>query len=191
MTTTATKYPVRPIETAALDRLRVTDDAGNPCAPYTDPKGGAPLRCCLRTSRAGESIALVSYAPLRRWAAERGAHPGAYDEQGPVFIHAEPCEGPRPGAGYPFARTGAQRTLRRYDTEGRITGGRLLTIPEAVGAAVPEAVGAAVPEAVGEAFDAALDEAFADPAVALVHIRALEQGCFHFEVRRSDSGHRD
>ncbi|MGW3510169.1 DUF1203 domain-containing protein, partial [Streptomyces sp. NPDC000994] len=31
---------------------------------------GAPLRCCLRRSEPGERIALVSYAPLRRWAAE-------------------------------------------------------------------------------------------------------------------------
>lgn len=30
----------------------------------------------------------------------------------------------------------------------------------------------------------ALDEAFADPEVALVHLRAAEYGCFLFEVRR-------
>ncbi|EDY52932.1 hypothetical protein SSCG_05985 [Streptomyces clavuligerus] len=32
--------------------------------------------------------------------------------------------------------------------------------------------------------DRALDEAFADPGVALVHLRAVEYGCFLFEVRR-------
>ncbi|WP_156302006.1 DUF1203 domain-containing protein, partial [Streptomyces sp. e14] len=30
----------------------------------------------------------------------------------------------------------------------------------------------------------ALDEAFAFPEVALVHVRAVEYGCFQFEVRR-------
>jgi hypothetical protein len=165
---TSTLWTARPIEPAALKQLRDTDDAGRPCVPYTDTEGGAPLRCCLRPSGIGERIALVSYAPLRRWAAETWAEPGAYDEQGPVFIHAEECEGPGERDGYPFARPGALRTLRRYDAEGHIAGGRLLEIPEAV----------------TEGFDAAFAEAFADPEVVLVHVRAVEYGCFHFEVRR-------
>ncbi|NUL23593.1 DUF1203 domain-containing protein, partial [Streptomyces lunaelactis] len=72
------------------------------------------------------------------------------------------------GEGYPFARPGALRTLRSYDAEGRIAGGRLLEIPETA----------------TEAFDAALTEAFGDPGVVLVHVRAVEYGCFQFEVRR-------
>ncbi|MEV0116004.1 DUF1203 domain-containing protein [Streptomyces sp. NPDC050844] len=167
--TTTTAYHPRPIDPVALKQLRDTDDAGRPCAPYTDSEGGDPLRCCLRPVAPGEHVALVSYAPLRRWAADTGATPGAYDEQGPVFIHAEDCEGPDPdGEGYPFARPGALRTLRRYSAEGRIVGGRLFEIPEDATAG----------------FDAALAEAFADPEVALVHVRAVEYGCFHFEVRR-------
>ncbi len=132
---------------------------------------GSPLRCCLRPVRAGERIALVSYAPLRRWAAVTGAAPGAYDEQGPVFLHAGECGGPAgPAPGYPFARAGALRTLRRYNSEGQIVGGRLFEIPEDAEAG----------------FDRAFDEAFTDPEVALVHVRALEYGCFQFEVRRED-----
>ncbi|WP_329457861.1 DUF1203 domain-containing protein [Streptomyces sp. NBC_01497] len=165
-----TQHTPRPIEPAALKELRVTDDAGAPVAPFTDDEGGAPLRCCLRGSGPGERIALVTYAPLRRWAAATGATPGAYDEQGPVFIHPGDCGGPATGqdARYPFARPGALRTLRRYDTRGRIDGGRLLEIPADA----------------DSGFDAALDEAFADPEVALVHVRAVEYGCFQFEVRR-------
>lgn len=90
--------------------------------PLADTEGGSPLRCCLRHSTPGERIALISYAPLRRWAAETGAEPGPYDEQGPVFIHAEACEGPVvAGEGFPFARE--RRVLRRYSWEGRIVGG--------------------------------------------------------------------
>ncbi|ARZ70091.1 hypothetical protein SMD11_4490 [Streptomyces albireticuli] len=163
----AARYAVRAIDPAVLEELRRRDDAGRPAEPYTDPEGGAPLRCCLRLSRAGERIALVSYAPLRRWAAATGARPGAYEEQGPVFVHGEACEGPAEGAGYPFARPGALRNVRFYDAAGRIHGGRLLELPEAAD------------EAVGRA----LDEAFADPAVVLVHVRAVEYGCFHYEVR--------
>ncbi|MGW0927953.1 DUF1203 domain-containing protein [Streptomyces sp. NPDC002644] len=169
-----TRYTVLPIAPAALEELRVTDDAGRPCAPYTATRddAGSPLRCCLRPVAAGERIALVSYAPLRRWAAATGARPGAYDEQGPVFVHADDCGGPTPGGTYPFDRPGALRTVRRYDARGRIAGGRLLEIPADTTAG----------------FDAAFDDAFADPEVALVHVRALEYGCFHFEVRRPSAG---
>ncbi|MFI7013313.1 DUF1203 domain-containing protein [Streptomyces sp. NPDC050164] len=159
MTTT---YPPRPIDPHTLKNLRTADDAGCAPAPFTDPEGGSPLRCCLRHSEPGERIALVSYAPLRRWAADRGVDPGAYDEQGPVFIHAEECAGPDTDAGLPF--TNAHRTVRRYSAEGRIVGGRL----------VEES----------DAFEQALTEAFDDPAVALVHVRAVEYGCFLYEVRR-------
>ncbi|MEU3303557.1 DUF1203 domain-containing protein [Streptomyces sp. NPDC006678] len=179
-------YRPRSIDTAVLEELRDRDDADRRCLPYTDEEGGAPLRCCLRPSEPGERIALVSYAPLRRWAAATGADPGAYDEQGPVFVHAETCgrprgeqqprddqgprdeQGPRDDQAYPFARPGAQRTARRYDARGRIVGGRVLDLGDD-----PTAV-----------IEAALADAFADPSVALVHIRAAEFGCFHYEVRR-------
>ncbi|MFF9053269.1 DUF1203 domain-containing protein [Streptomyces erythrochromogenes] len=163
------RYRAMPIEEAALQELRVRDDAGRGPVPYTDGEGGAPLRCCLRTSTAGERIALVAYAPLRRWAARTGADPGAYDEQGPVFIHAEDCCGPAGGSGgFPFARAGVQRTARRYDARGHILGGRVLDLGED-----PDGV-----------IERALAEAFADPGVALVHLRFAEFGCFQFEVRR-------
>ncbi|MET8688195.1 DUF1203 domain-containing protein [Streptomyces sp. NPDC004732] len=171
MTTTypRTTYTPLPIAPEVLAQLRAADDAGQPCLPFVDQEGGSPLRCCLRLAAPGERIALVSYAPLRRWAAETDATPGAYDEQGPVFIHADPCAGPsRESGGYPFSRAGSLRTVRRYSAEGHIVGGRLLEIP-----AEEE-----------QGFDAAIAEAFTDPQVALVHVRALEYGCFHFEVRR-------
>lgn len=172
-----TTYTPLPIPPAALEELRDTDDAGRPAEPHLAREDGvpvdsvgSPLRCCLRAIRPGERVALVSYAPLRRWADRTGARPGAYDEQGPVFIHAEECGGPDADAtGYPFARAGALRTLRRYNAEGQIVGGRLLEIPQDADAG----------------FDAALGEAFADPGVALVHVRAVEYGCFQFEVRRA------
>ncbi len=171
-----TTYTPLPIPEAALKELRVSDDSDRLMEPYaagspSDRPGsvGSPLRCCLRPIEEGERVALVSYAPLRRWAEETWARPGAYDECGPVFIHAEDCGGPDAGrTGYPFARPGALRTLRRYDADGHIVGGRAFEIPEDTDAG----------------FDAALAEAFAQPDVALVHVRALEYGCFHFEVRR-------
>ncbi|WP_406016117.1 DUF1203 domain-containing protein [Streptomyces sp. NBC_00984] len=165
MTTT---HEVRAIDPAVLEQLREQDDAGCAREPVTDPEGGAPLRCCLRHSEAGERIVLVSYAPLRRWAAETGARPGPYDECGPVFVHAEECDGPTAGPGYPVELHGARRVLRAYDAQGHILGGRLVEIPKARATEV----------------DLALREVFSDPEVALVHVRAVEFGCFMVEIRR-------
>ncbi|MFD7706720.1 DUF1203 domain-containing protein [Streptomyces sp. NPDC059786] len=172
MTDTTTHHFARAIEPGALKELRDTDDAGRPCAPFTDDEGGAPLRCCLRRSEPGERIALVSYAPLRRWAAQTGADPGAYDEQGPVFLHAEECGGPSSGAGHhSLTSAGSLRVVRRYSAAGRILGGRLIEVPGPA-------------DATDAAFEAAFHAAFTDPDVALVHIRAVEYGCFFYEVRR-------
>jgi len=156
-----TTYAARPIGPAALKELRDTDDDGHRPVPLTDGEGGSPLRCCLRRSEPGERLLLVSYAPLRRWALETGAEPGPYAETGPVFIHPEECAGPATDA-LPF--TNAHRVVRRYSARGHILGGRLVEAPDAF----------------GEAFA----EAFADPEVALVHVRAVEYGCFLYEVRR-------
>ena len=158
------------IDPAALAGLRVLDDAGQPPRLIADAGGGAPLRCCLRASRPGESIALVSYAPLRRWAARTGADPGPYDEVGPVFIHPDACAG-QDGTDYPAAFTGSRRVLRSYSAAGHILGGQLVEPDEVRDPAAAGLVVAGI---------------FADPAVALVHARAVEPGCFTFEIRRAD-----
>jgi hypothetical protein len=164
-----TGFEVRPIPADVVRELLVIDDAGRPPVLLTDEEGGAPLRCCLQPARAGERIALVSYAPLRRWARQAGAEPGPYDEVGPVFIHTEPCSGPA-GTGYPAWLAAGRRVLRAYGRDGRILGGRLIE---------------ASPDCSPVAAESALAEMFDDPRVAVVHGRALEFGCFTFEVRRA------
>jgi hypothetical protein len=168
-TQVATGFEVRAIAPEVLAELRVSDDAGNAPVLLTDTAGGSPLRCCLRRVRPGERVALVSYAPLRRWARETGAKPGPYDEVGPVFIHPAECGGPD-GTGYPGSFATSARVLRAYNADGHILGGRLVH-EDAGGSPVP--------------VESALAEMFADPAVAFVHGRALEFGCFTFEVRRA------
>ena len=164
-----TGFEVRGIDPAVLSQLRDCDDAGRAPRHVVDPAGGSPLRCCLRSSHPGEAIALVSYAPLRRWAHQSGADPGPYDEVGPVFIHPEECEGPS-GTGYPAAFTGTRRVLRAYRADGTILGGRLATAEELGDESAAERL---------------IGEVFADEAVAVVHARAVEFGCFTFEIRRA------
>jgi hypothetical protein len=165
--TTAT-FEVRAIDPSVLARLRVADDAGHAPRLVTEGAGGSPLRCCLRTSRPGERIGLVSYAPLRQWAGEAGADPGPYDEVGPVFIHPEPCDGPE-GTGYPDEFIGWQRMFRSYRADGSILLGRLAPASELGDKAAAHRL---------------LGEIFTDPEVAVVHARAVEFGCFTFEIRR-------
>lgn len=162
MTLTKT-FAVRPIDADVAEQLRVRDDAGRSPTPVVDTEGGSPVRCCLRASRPGEQLLLVSYAPLRRWAAARGVDPAAYDEVGPVFIHAMRCGGPS-GDGYPDELRGAPRVFRAYDDNGRILDGRLVPAGDD-----PEPV---------------LAELLDDERVAVVHARALGFGCYTFAVER-------
>jgi hypothetical protein len=164
----AADFQVRAIGPGALSELRERDDCGHAPRLLTDQAGGSPLRCCLRRSHPGERVALVSYAPLRRWARETGADPGPYDEIGPVFIHPGPCPGPA-GPGYPADFTGTHRVFRAYSAQGKILSGHLVG---------PDKT--ADPVRAGQVLAAM----FADPAVALVHVRAVEFGCFTFEARR-------
>lgn len=84
---------IKAIDQAAVRALLDSDDAGRAPTVRIDEEGGSPLRCCLGKAEPGERIALLSYAPLRRWAAGAGVDPGAYDEVGPIFVHAGPCPG--------------------------------------------------------------------------------------------------
>jgi hypothetical protein len=165
MTTITKTFTTHAIAAAVVDELRTTDDAGRTPEPFVDAGGGSPLRCCNRLSRPGEQIVLASYSPLHRWAAMTGKDPGAYDETGPVFLHAVPCDGPDDD-GWPEDYRGLPRVLRAYDANGNIVGGQVID----EGDMHPER---------------AIDEVFADPQVAFVHARALVAGCFTFAIERA------
>jgi len=167
MHTTTKTFAARAIAPDVVDALRIRDDAGRTPQPFLDRDGDSPLRCCNRLSRPGERIVLASYSPLHRWATAQGVDPGPYDETGPVFLHAEACDGPAHD-GFPDDYRGLPRVLRAYDVNGHIVGGRVID----EGDAQPER---------------AIDEVLADPAVAFVHARALVAGCFTFAIERAVS----
>ena len=167
MTTITKTFTVHAIAPDIADALRAKDDAGRVPEPFADAGGGSPLRCCNRLSRPGEQIVLASYSPLHRWATATGKDPGPYDETGPVFLHAVPCEGPEDD-GWPEDYRGLPRVLRPYDADGRILDGVVI----AEGDMHPER---------------AVDQVLADPRVAFVHARALLAGCFTFAIERAPS----
>ena len=171
-----------PIPADHLEAVRAggRDDEGNPFEPFTDDGGGRPLRCCLRDSTKGERIALIAYRPVPRSVRDVGGNAGGhgtghggglnagpYHESGPVFVHAQACDGPD-GDGYPDDWRARRQVLRCYDRDGRIVGG-----------AVAQA---------GDGQEEALAELLADDAVAFVHTRNIVYGCFMADVRRAGPG---
>ena len=122
---------------------------------FTDEDGGRPLRCCLRDSRPGERIALVAVTP-------EGPE-GAYRETGPVFLHAEACDGPA-DTGYPDEFRRRTQVFRAYDSAGRIVGGEVVR-----------------PGSDQEEVAARL---LADADVAFLQTRNVVFGCYMLTIRR-------
>jgi Protein of unknown function (DUF1203) len=162
-TLSATALRIHAIPPSTLRRIRAQghDDHGHRWEPRIDPDGGAPLRCCLRDSRPGEVVALVSYAPVR---AAVTVDAGPYDEVGPVFVHAGECAGPVDAASYPEQWAARPQVLRTYRADGSIAGGVRLEP--------------------GVDRNAAATELLADPDVAFIHSRNVVYGCYMLEIRR-------
>lgn len=98
---------------ADLDRIRARgiDDHGNPLEyALADGPRDIQLRCCLRYAVPGERYALLAWSPSPR--------PGACSEVGPLFVHADPCDGWQ-GEGYPEELRLPRQLFRAYDDAGR------------------------------------------------------------------------
>lgn len=148
-----------PIPPATLQRIRaaMTDEAGNRLTVWTDPKGGNPLRCCLRETAPGERVILMAYTPP--------GTSGPYAERGPVFIHAEPCDGYLTPDQYPPGLRHRQQVVRAYNHDGQIVDGILAED--------------------GDRAMTIINDLLARPDVALVHLRNVGYGCYNYAVRRA------
>ena len=144
------------IPAAGLAEIRAAgrDEAGNSLTVQAD-NGGSPVRCCLRETRPGERVMLIAYTPP--------GTAGAYAERGPVFVHADPCEGYPTPRRYPPGLRHRMQVVRAYDRQGRIADGMLA--------------------ADGLQAEAVIAEMLARPDVELVHLRNVGYGCYNFAVR--------
>ena len=115
---------------------------------------GRPLRCCLRDSLTGERLSLMSVTPV--------GPEGAYQESGPVFVHAAGCPGPEDES-YPHQFRSRDQVFRAYGHEGSIVDAQL----------VPA----------GEGQEAVAFALLNRPDVAFVHSRNVLHGCYMFEMR--------
>jgi hypothetical protein len=150
-------FSISPIAPEYLDRIRAqgVDDFGNRLEPTTLEEAGAPLRCCLRDAKAGERVVLIAYRP--------SSIGGPYAEVGPVFIHAESCEG-WSGDSWPAGFAHRHQLLRAYDEAGH----QVENIVVAPGEQM-----------------AGVEKLLARPEIAFLHSRNLLAGCFMFTVARA------
>ncbi len=149
---------VHAIEPARLDGVRQTgeDGWGNPFTTYAASGDGEPLRCCLRFARAGERIALISFAPF--------IEASPWREVGPVYVHAERC------AGYADRRLPDElrrgpRVLRTYRADGSMDYEHNTLVGD-------------------EDLEPVLDRLLSEPEVATVHVRTVLPQCFLYAVTR-------
>jgi len=149
---------VHAIDPARLDAVREAriDDFGNPFSPYDASGQGEPLRCCLRFARPGEQIALISWAPFTAVS--------PWLEVGPVYVHAERCQG-YDGPALPPELDHGPRVLRTYGADGSMNyEHNTLTDDEDLAAAI--------------------NGLLAEPDVATVHVRTVLPQCFLYAVTR-------
>jgi Protein of unknown function (DUF1203) len=152
--TGALTFEAIPVAELAEIRAAGRDEAGNSLTVQAD-NGGSPVRCCLRETRPGERVMLIAYTPP--------GTAGAYAERGPVFVHADPCEGYPTPRRYPPGLRHRMQVVRAYDRQGRIADGVLA--------------------ADGLQAEAVIAEMLARPDVELVHLRNVGYGCYNFAVR--------
>jgi hypothetical protein len=163
MTTTARRaaFRVDAIPADELDRLRANgvDDFGNPLEPrVVRQSGGTPLRCCLREADAGERVVLIAYQP--------SAVGGPYAEVGPVFVHAERCDGYDATDRYPEGFRQRQQLLRAYDARGRQVENVIVD---------------------GVRAEFAIKDLLDRHDVAFLHSRNVLAGCYMFAITRDRS----
>ncbi len=158
MTTLTTRLTIHAIDPALLAEIRAagTDGHGNDLVSFAASGDGEPLRCCLRYATPDEQIMLISYAPF--------TDASVWREVGPVYVHADACDGfPRSAESPAQLRTGP-RLLRAYRAD--------LTMSYDHNTLVDD----------GADLEAALRRLLDEQDVAIVHVRTVLPQCFLFAV---------
>jgi hypothetical protein len=159
-TTTETQrtLTVHPIDPGRLDDVRRdgADTSGNPFTAFAAAGSGEPLRCCLRLARPGEQIALISFAPF--------VEQTVWREVGPVYVHAQRCEGYAEQS-LPAELRRGPNVLRTYRADGTMDYEHNTLVGD-------------------EDLEPVLDRLLAEPGVATVHVRTVLPQCFLYAVTR-------
>jgi uncharacterized protein DUF1203 len=156
---TMASFTVRALPPEELERIRSRgeDDFGNPVEVVVkQDHGGTPLRCCLREAVPGERVAMIAYRP-----SDRG---GPYAEVGPIFIHAEQCDGYLNPAAYPQGFRHRTQLFRAYDMDGRQVHNEIVEPAEA---------------------ESAIVRLLERTDIEVIHSRNVLPGCYMFAINRA------
>jgi hypothetical protein len=151
----------QPIDPARLDEIRATraDGHGNRLRPFAATGQGEPLRCCLRYAEADEQITLMSYAAFN--------HSSVWTEVGPVYIHAERCDGYPPRRQLPEQLATGPGVLRTYRADDTMNYSQITVVTD------------------DAELTPIIEHLLSEPDVATVHVRTLAPQCFLYAVVRA------
>jgi Protein of unknown function (DUF1203) len=149
------------LETALVRSLQSggTDANGQRPERHVCKGGMMPCRHCLRDIGEGEPYLILAHRPFPQ------AQP--YAEQGPIFLHAEPCPRHPDSAEVPAMFLGRPGYLiRGYGTDDRIVYGTGRIVAPS---AMPQAA----------------ETMFGDPRVSYIHVRSASNNCYQARIDRS------
>ena len=154
-----------PISFVALDTSLVRslqagggDANGQTPERHLSPGSGIPCRHCLTPVAAGKPYLILSHRPFPA--------PQPYAEQGPIFLHAEPCPRHPPSAELPAMLTSEHYLMRGYSADDRIVYGTGQIVATGAMVATAEAL-------------------LADPRLAYIHVRSAANNCFLCRLQRA------
>jgi hypothetical protein len=152
------RYEALPTDIVRALQAGHPDANGLPPERHISDGGGNPCRHCLRDIAEGDAMLVLAHRPFA------SAQP--YAEQGPIFLHADPCPRHDPAAGMPVMfreRTGY--LIRGYGHDDRIVYGT-------GGIVAPEAM------------DATATELLVRGDIAYLHVRSAAYNCFQCRIER-------
>lgn len=143
---------VRDLQSGGLDANGQPPERGNSSGSLT------PCRHCLTQVNEGEAILILSYRPF--------PSPQPYAEQGPIFLHAQPCPSYISGSDIPGMLDSPRYLIRGYDDRNRIVygTGKIVATAEIPGAA---------------------EEMFTDRRVSYMHVRSASNNCYLCRIDRA------
>ena len=148
------------LDTSLVRSLQAGGSDANGQTPerHVSPGGAIPCRHCLAPVAAGKSYLILSHRPFPA--------PQPYAEQGPIFLHAEPCSPRPPSAELPAMLISERYLIRGYSADDRIVYGTGQIVQ----------TGSMV---------AAAEVLLADPRLAYIHVRSAANNCFLCRLERA------
>ena len=147
------------LETSVVRALQEGGPDANGQVPerHVSPGNGIPCRHCLDLVAKGEPFLILAHRPFPA--------PQPYAEQGPIFLHAEPCARHEPDPEVPKMLASPRYIVRGYGANDRIIYGSGQIVPTSD---IPFAAAAM----------------FEDPRIAYIHVRSASNNCYQCRIDR-------